>query len=733
MDVEVLAQTLGDDSVFTNDQIREIEAGKAAGLDVSVYAKPEFLAVHMRSIRLGMEEGFDVSLYAKPEFDWFQMEEIRLGMQQDLDVRIYADPKIDYNKMRILREGLLEGMYLKPFVKYQAGVMRQVFLSKKSGVDISKYVDQGYREAELESIRTALEKDLNIDPFISPDFNGESIKEIATGLERGLDVSLYAFPEYNWEQMRELRRGLEARVDISYYKSHYYHAEQMFEIRIGLESGLDVSSYANLMFTARDMQRKRLAIEEEYERHLLEKELSGDLESAEFEDHVIAISRDEMTATLTFLSDGRRINRESLLTEIRETGIVFGVDMETIGMLADGRFAGTEAVIARGREPKDGKDGYYEYLFELKQKHGPVIRQDGTVDYMDLNNFTMVKKGDRIAYYHNATPGVGGSTVTGRFLKAKNGKEKGILVGKGFIVEEDKKTYVSVMNGRILMQGGKIQITNILELKQVSLVTGSVVYDGDLHVNGDVERGSVIKVSGDVIVDGLVEGATVESGHDIYIRQGISAGNAGKIKAGGSVTTKYIESANIEAEGDIICDYSLDSNLYTHKKLYVKGSNGMLAGGTTQAEEGVDVQNLGNRMGVKTNVEVGQNSRLKEARQKAEKEVQEIQGVLQTLYNANSELAAKFSPESRAKMDIFSKLENAIYTKELELRQKEEVRMELKTRASVIRASKVIVHGKIFEGVKVSIDGVLLKKNGATNYQGVSIGLNGDTFAVTML
>ncbi|MBQ7506806.1 MAG: hypothetical protein IJT05_05700, partial [Lachnospiraceae bacterium] len=143
-------EKIEDTGMFTNDQIREIEEGKSAGLDVSIYARPEYLAVHMRSIRLGMMEGLDVSVYASPEYDWFQMEEIRIGMEKNLDVRIYADPKIDYSKMRILREGLLEGIYLKPYVKFPAGVMRQVFLSRKSGVDISPFVEQGYREAELE-------------------------------------------------------------------------------------------------------------------------------------------------------------------------------------------------------------------------------------------------------------------------------------------------------------------------------------------------------------------------------------------------------------------------------------------------------------------------------------------------------------------------------------------------------------------------------------------------------
>ncbi|MBQ4293303.1 MAG: DUF342 domain-containing protein [Lachnospiraceae bacterium] len=722
-------EKIEDTGMFTNDQIREIEEGKSAGLDVSIYARPEYLAVHMRSIRLGMMEGLDVSVYASPEYDWFQMEEIRIGMEKNLDVRIYADPKIDYSKMRILREGLLEGIYLKPYVKFPAGVMRQVFLSRKSGVDISPFVEQGYREAELESIRIALENNLNIAPYITPDFNGESIKEIATGLERGLEVELYAFPEYNWEQMRELRRGLESRVDISLYKSSYFHAEQMYEIRIGMENGLDVTPYANLMYTAKDMQRMRLAIEEELAAQ--KASMPHEEESSEFDEYVINISPDEMKATLVLLGEHKPLNETKLRREISSCGIVFGIQHQTVEMLADGKFAGTEAVIALGKPPVDGRDGYYEFLFDLKQKHAPTVRADGSVDHMDLNNFNMVKKGDRIAYYHEGSIGSGGSTVTGRFLKAKNGKEKGILVGKGFIVEEDKKTYVSVMNGRIEMRGGKITITNVLELRGVSMVTGSVVYDGDLHVTGDVEQGSIIKVSGDILIDGNVEAATIECDKSITIRQGVSAGGNGLIKAKGPIQAKYLESANVESEDDITVGYSVNSTIRTKKRVLINSRNGMLTGGLCAAEEGIEVENLGNKLGVRTRVEIGSNEQLKAARIKAEDEIKAIKTDLQTLYNANNELKAKYNAEMRATMSIFTKLENAIYTKELELREKEEQRNLLKSREGAIRVARAVVHGRIFEGVKLSICGVFMTRG--EHYEGVSVWLDGERVSITPL
>ena len=71
--------------VFTPDQISEIEQGLAAGIDISVYAKPCFLAIQMRQIRKALMEHLPIEAYARPEFDWFQLEEIRGGLHSFID------------------------------------------------------------------------------------------------------------------------------------------------------------------------------------------------------------------------------------------------------------------------------------------------------------------------------------------------------------------------------------------------------------------------------------------------------------------------------------------------------------------------------------------------------------------------------------------------------------------------------------------------------------------------
>lgn len=53
---------------FYEGGLHEIRKGLASGVDVSLYALPEFNWAQMYEIRKGLESGIDVSVYAKPEF-----------------------------------------------------------------------------------------------------------------------------------------------------------------------------------------------------------------------------------------------------------------------------------------------------------------------------------------------------------------------------------------------------------------------------------------------------------------------------------------------------------------------------------------------------------------------------------------------------------------------------------------------------------------------------------------
>ena len=139
-------------SHFGIDQQQEIKEGLQAGLDVSVYAKPEFYAIQMRQIRLGLMAGLPVGIYASDKYDWFQMEEIRLGLEHKIDINKYADPSVPFDTMRQIREGLEHGIDLSAAGNLPAGKLREFRMAACEGINIGKYIKAGYDEEQLSLI-----------------------------------------------------------------------------------------------------------------------------------------------------------------------------------------------------------------------------------------------------------------------------------------------------------------------------------------------------------------------------------------------------------------------------------------------------------------------------------------------------------------------------------------------------------------------------------------------------
>lgn len=248
---------------FSTEQKREIRKGIQNHLDVSQYDTKDYISGQMREIRLGLTEGLPVVFYKDPSFDAAQMAEVRKGLLSNIDISIYAKQEIPYLKMRAIREGLESGLSFteKQIATYDAGILDQLHKAHRDGVDIKKYVDEGYNTPQLEQIRISLEEGLNFESYIRKDMRGESLREIRLGIEANVDVKRYAKTEYTWRQMRQIRIGLENRIDISYYTNVLFQSDQMREIRLGLQKGLDVSRYNSLVYTASDMRAVRLAME----------------------------------------------------------------------------------------------------------------------------------------------------------------------------------------------------------------------------------------------------------------------------------------------------------------------------------------------------------------------------------------------------------------------------------------------------------------------------------------
>lgn len=700
---------------FERDQIDEIEEGIRAGVDTSIYRKKEYLAIQMLQIRLGLMEGLPVEKYATAEYDWFQMEEIRKGLSAGLNVEIYAFPDIPYDTMRQIRKGLKKGIDLSPYRKLNAGVLRELRKALVSRVSIVKYIKEGFITEQLKEIRLGLEKGLNIEPYLQKEFLGAAIAEICKGLERGLDVAFYAKQEFSWQQMREIRRGLEKRVDVSVYADELYQWRQMKEIRLGLENGIDVSSYKSLMYTASDMKKKRLMLMGYTTDDTSKKETNRETKEEKALHISIAVSEDEMEAYLTITENGNKYDKQKLMMALKQCGIRYGILEDVIESLASGVEMEAPLVIAKGIEPTRGADGWYEFFFKTEEEKAPKLMEDGSVDYKNTEWFEVVEKGQKIAYYHEAAYGKNGISVLGRAIPSKKGKEKGMLSGKGFVLLPDQRTYLAAEKGVIERKGDYLEVSKLLVMEDMTIASGKVDFDGSVYIKGNVADGTCVKATGDIIVDGFVESADIESGGTIILRQGVNAFSNGVIRAENDVNGKFFEAVKVYANGNIQANYCMNSELYAEGKIMITGVTGTFIGGKACAAQGFQAYNVGNYVGLPTYLKLGVHEKTLRKYNNIQEELKEVHRELSILRNAYSDFRSKYSAEVRNTMPMFLKIENAIFTKEKELDKLEFAKFKLEEKMRSMGGAKAVIQGNLYEGVTVEINGMKWNAKGLRN------------------
>ena len=703
------------DMGFSDEQVEQIELGFNEGINPLVYAKKELDSHIMMQLRLGLSKNLDMEPYANGDFDWFQIEEIREGMMLGLEVERYAKAEIPSEKMHQLRRGLEDGMDLSDFIKYPANVLYELRNALVKHVDIISYVEQGYEADQLKEIRHAIEKEIDIYQYINVDFRAPSIYEIATGIEHNIDVELYAKPCYTWAQMEQLRLGLEAQIDVSYYQEPLYDRYQMEQIRLGLEEGIEVHEYTSLMYPASEMERIR---DELKNRVNVGFSINETVEEGEENKDglTISISSDDMSAFIRMNSSFfGKTTRKDILRSLRVVGITKNIDPRMIDSLLSGKNLDEVVQIASGKVPIDGADGYYEYFFDTDKKRAPKILEDGSADFQNMNWYEMVKKDQKLAYYHSAGKGEDGHTVTGKRIPAKRGKELTALRGKGFIVLPDKKTYISECDGKVDIDGYNLNVSKMLMLPEVNSATGNVEFAGNVIISGEVTGGVSIIAAGDVIIDGFVSDCRITAGGDIVMKQGVNGGGNTNITAKGSVEAKFFESVNVKAGRRIQVNYCLNSNIYSEDSISILGGKGLILGGNVFAANDIKVANIGNESGLRSVIKMGVSDSMKERQKTVDNKLQDIHNKLLILQKGQKDFQDKYSAEIRNSMDMYIKIENAIFTLNQEeaelLEEKEKIMRQIMATADAM----LTVANTLYENILIDIDGRKIISTRANN------------------
>lgn len=342
----------------------------------------------------------------------------------------------------------------------------------------------------------------------------------------------------------------------------------------------------------------------------------------------LSVSIDDMLVWCRFYpaaDTGRSIIKEDIYDALQHEKVVSGVDEKKIDNLLENREFCTEYLIAKGTPPTLGKDAKIQYFFSTNRSLKPKHNEDGSVDYHEMNIISKVEKDQLLARLIPPVPGNPGKNVLGEEIKPKDVQNAKLSFANNIRLSEDGMEIYSEVTGHASLVQGKVFVSGVYEVPaDVDNSTGNIDYPGNVNVKGNVKSGFVIRAEGDIIVEGVVEGAQLYAGGQIIVKRGIHGMGKGLLSAKGNVVIKFIESAVVKSGGYIETESIIQSRVSASTEINVSGGKGFIMGGTVRASTKVSARTIGSSMGTPTNVEVGVEPEKLEYYTKIQQEAKEI-------------------------------------------------------------------------------------------------------------
>lgn len=412
--------------------------------------------------------------------------------------------------------------------------------------------------------------------------------------------------------------------------------------------------------------------------------------------NMVTVSDDAMEACL-YISrkeDNQKYTVDELQSILLDAGIKFGINNETLQNMAENEIYDQMLKVAEGKPCINGKDGEFEFFFRLRLPMKPKLQDDGSVNFLDMDLFEKVEKNQLVAKYYKATGGVMGYTVNGKLLLPRKGRDKPAIRGTGFSISEDNQEYRSEMDGKVEFINGKIIVSNLFTITgELNYTVGNVDFKGDVHIRGAVRNGMTVKATGNVTIDGVVEGAVIEAGKNILLRSGVVGNSRCRIRAGDSVYGKFIEKAHVKAEGIVSCNYLMNSEVFGIKGVEVYGKKSVIIGGKTESLSYLNAYNIGNTSEKATLVKVGINDvyftklqRLIQERERVEEEIKVFEENLKKESALHEKIIMGLAMKVDERQEISNKIEDL--------------------KETIVRAENAVisVKGVVYPGVNICVN-----------------------------
>jgi uncharacterized protein (DUF342 family) len=280
----------------------------------------------------------------------------------------------------------------------------------------------------------------------------------------------------------------------------------------------------------------------------------------------------------------------------------FGVKKEVLSAVLHDALYDKEVVVAEGRPPVPGNSAFISMEVKIERNFKPQEKNDGTVDYRNINTITQVRSGQVVAKKIPATDGEPGRSVTGEEIPAERGGDAHLPGGKNTRIADDGLCLLAAKSGFVYMEGHIVHVGDLLPIpKDVDFSVGNIKYTGDIQIKGNVLPGFTVETEGNIVVSGQVEAAKIISrSGSVEIQKGVIGRGTTQVSAKGRILVEFIQDAVMVSEGTVCVNKSCLHCDSTSMTFEAKDSHSSVIGGHIRAFTSIELRHAGNETGIST-------------------------------------------------------------------------------------------------------------------------------------
>jgi len=327
---------------------------------------------------------------------------------------------------------------------------------------------------------------------------------------------------------------------------------------------------------------------------------------------------------------------QDVLLTLKLAGVKFGINEKLIDKYLAEKKWDQLFVAAEGTYPAVGNDAIFGYNFSTTKSLKPQIKDDGHIDYKEINIICSANKDDLLIKKISPVQGTNGVDVFGNVLPGKFGKDFNITAGTGTYKDPNDASVIKAATDGIIMFNPKSLIVEVQKLYaipgSVDFSTGNVHVKSSVDIGGDVKTGFSITTPYDINVKGRIEHAEIMCEGNLNVKGGIVGDNIQLIKVGGDIHTGYIRDQQIICHGGVYAATEISSStIESGDEVTLTKPDGRIVGGKIIASSKIYAGSAGNKYDVPTLLEVGANFEHRERYNKKFEQITESHNQAETI------------------------------------------------------------------------------------------------------